>query len=400
MTVRLAYLVTHPIQYQAPLLRRVAADPDIELKVFFGSDFSAHAFVDRDFGQAIEWDVPLLEGYEHEVLPTLGRRMQPGESPSCWRPLNRGLGARLRDFDALWVHGYNRATHWAAMAAAKRLGLAVLLRDEATLVSAPRSLPKRLAKRLFFTALDRAVDAYLTIGSLNHAYYRAHGVAETKLVAMPYAVDNQWFRSRIALAAPRREHLRLDLGLHSGRPVVLFAGKLIPRKRPMDLVAALRHLAPPLPYVLFAGDGELRPLIEQEAARHGLDGVRVLGFQSQAELAALYDLCDLFVLPSERESWGLVVNEVLNAGRPVVVNDRIGAAADLVRGGETGFLYPCGDVEALAACLRTLLADPARAQQMGAAGRRLIETWSFDQDLAGLKTALAATARVRARVPA
>jgi glycosyltransferase involved in cell wall biosynthesis len=401
---RLAYLVTHPIQYQAPLLRLIAAQPDIDLHVMFGSDFSVRQFKDPGFGRTIAWDVPLLDGYGSEVLPSLGRPLADDELPGFWRPFSRGIARRLAAgrFDALWVHGYNRASHWAAMLAAKRLGLGVLLRDEATQVSAPRALPKRLAKQVYFRALDRLVDGYLAIGSLNRDYYLAHGVAPAKLFAMPYAVDNGFFQARVARAESERAALRARLGLAPDRPVILFAAKLIARKRPLDLLEAFARIAGDpaarAPCLLFAGDGELRPALEAAIVRGGLADVRLLGFQSQAELAALYDLADLLVLPSERESWGLVVNEAMNARCAIVVNDRIGAGADLVRGGDNGFVYPCGDVAALAVSLRSVLRDPERCRAMGRRSRDIIARWSFAEDLAGLRAALAAC--VPAHAPA
>src|SRR5262249_53918598 len=132
--VRLAYLVSHPIQYQAPLLRRIAAEPGIRLKVFFRSPMGLKSYVDPGFGQAIAWDTPLLEGYDHEFLPALG---DPMRVTRYLRPLNYGLARRLADFDVLWVHGYARVFHWGAMLAAKRRGLKVLLRDESTSISMP-----------------------------------------------------------------------------------------------------------------------------------------------------------------------------------------------------------------------------------------------------------------------
>jgi len=413
--VRLAYLVTHPIQYQAPLLRLIANQPDIDLHVMFGSDFSARRFTDPDFGRAIAWDVPLLEGYSHEVLPAFDRPLADTELPSFWRPFSRGIGRRLSAgrFDALWVHGYNRACHWAAMLAAKRRGLAVLVRDEATQVSAQRSMLKRTAKHAFFRVLDRMVDGYLAIGSLNRDYYLGHGVAPAKLFSMPYAVDNGFFQAATARAASERALVRARLGLASDRPVILFAAKLIARKRPLDLLEAfarIRHEPDARqPYLLFAGDGELRGALEGAIARDGLasgpdgrpDGsAQLLGFQSQAQLAALYDLADVLVLPSERESWGLVVNEAMNAGCAIVVNDRIGAGADLVHGGDNGFIYPCGDVAALAVSLRSVLRDPTRCRAMGERSRAIIARWSFAEDLAGLRAALAASVRARAAAEA
>jgi glycosyltransferase involved in cell wall biosynthesis len=399
--VRLAYLVTHPIQYQAPLLRLIANQPDIDLHVMFGSDFSVRQFVDPGFGRAISWDVKLLEGYSSEVLPSFGRKLADDVLPDFWRPLSHGIARRLKAgrFDALWVHGYNRASHWAAMLAAKRLGLAVLVRDEATQVSAPRSLAKRAVKQAFFRVLDRLVDGYLAIGSLNRDYYLAHGVASSKLFSMPYAVDNAFFQAGVARAAAERAILRARLGLAPDRPIILFAAKLIARKRPLDALEAFAQLAGDAtaraPYLLFAGDGELRPALEAAIARSGLADAHLLGFQSQAQLAALYDLADLLVLPSERESWGLVVNEAMNAGCAIVVNDRVGAGADLVRGGDNGFVYPCGDVGALAVSLRSVLRDPARCRTMGQRSRALIDRWSFAEDLAGLRAALAACVSAR-----
>ncbi len=217
---------------------------------------------------------------------------------------------------------------------------------------------------------------------------------------MPYAVDNGFFQAGIARAAAERPMLRARLGLAPDRPVILFAAKLIARKRPLDLLDAFARIAhdPAVrgASLLFAGDGELKPAIEAAIARQRLDGAKVLGFQTQAQLAALYDLADLLVLPSERESWGLVVNEAMNAGCAIVVNDRIGAGADLVRGGDNGFVYPCGDVSALAVSLRSVLRDPARCRLMGRRSREIIDRWSFAEDLAGLRAALAACVRSRA----
>jgi glycosyltransferase involved in cell wall biosynthesis len=388
--VRLAYLVSHPIQYQAPLLRLLAREPQIHLKVFFGANI-VEGFRDPGFGTAVKWDVPLLEGYDHEFLPALASR----EITSV-RPLNWGIGRRLKQgaFDVLWVHGYTRLASLSGILAAKRLGLKVMVRDEANGGAARRSVARAGARRLFYAALARVADAFLAIGTLNREYYRRHGIAADRIFSVPYAVDNAFFRERAIDAGRRREELRRELGLTAVRPVILFSGKLVPRKGPMLLAEAYKQLSrdgrsEPEPYLLFAGDGELRGAIEKMAADLGWRSMRVLGFKNQTELPALYDLCDLFVLPSFYEPWGLVVNEVMNAGRPVIVSDKVGCWPDLVKPDVNGGVFPAGDGQALARVMARMLADRGGLLRMGEASRGVIGKWSFNEDLAGIRSALA-----------
>jgi len=388
--MRLAYLVTHPIQYQAPLLRRIAAEPDIHLKVFFASNLSVRDFVDPGFKRPIRWDVPLLDGYQYEFLPALGARNQL----SFWRPMSCGLSSRLKAgrFDALWVHGYMRWHHWVAMASAKQLGLKVLVRDEATAISSVRNALKRNLGKPFFAWLRRVADNFLAIGSLNGRYYRQHGVPEARIFMTPYAVDNAFFQARAAECAKRRATMRAALGLERGRPIILYAGKMSSRKRPADLLEAYGQLSPdgrePVPYLVYAGDGDQRLALETKADATGWKSIRFLGFKNQSELPALYDLCNVFVMPSMIEPWGLVVNEAMNAGKAIIASNRVGCVPDLVRQGQNGLVFKAGDPGELACALRELLADPSRCADMGQRSREIINHWSFEEDVHGLRAAL------------
>lgn len=394
--LRLAYLVTHPIQYQAPLLRRVAAEPDIALAAFFATDFSARRFKAHDFAQEISWDVPLLQGYDHAVLPRLDKGPPEGIEPilGFWSPLSYGIGRALDQgrFDALWIHGYARWHHWCAIAAAKRRGIKVLLRDEATPISARRGTLKTVAKRAFFAALAQGVDAFLAIGTLNRRYYEQNGVAPERISLVPYAVDNAHFRRGAETAAAGREALRAELGIEPGRPILLSCGKLIERKRPLQLLEAFAqvHGEPALrrPVLVFAGDGPLRAEVEARAATRAPGAVRVLGFVPQSRLPAAYDLCDAFILPSGQEAWGLVVNEVMCAGRAVIVSDMVGCAPDLVRPGENGAIFPTDDIPAMAAAIRDVMGDRDRLAAMGRRSLEIVSGWSFAEDVAGLRAAL------------
>ena len=214
---------------------------------------------------------------------------------------------------------------------------------------------------------------------------------------MPYAVDNTFFQLRCASSAPQRDALRSSLGLQPGRPVILFTAKFTPAKAPEDLLAAFTQLQRRVtgnskPYLLFAGDGPMRETLQERAKPLG-DAVRFLGFRNQTELPALYDLCDVFVLPSRFEPWGLVLNEVMNAGRPVIVSDRVGAAPDLVENGDNGFVYPSGNVTLLASRLLQILQSPSLCAKMGERSLKRISSWDFKADRRGLLEALSTVSR-------
>jgi len=400
--VRLAYLVSHPIQYQAPLLRRIAQEPDIDLTVFFGSDFSVKGYKDAGFGGVgIKWDVPLLEGYRHEFLPVI--RDNARVTPTT--PMNYGIARRLKGnepggnaFDVLWVHGYANVNAMHGITAANALGIPVLIRAESWLGDRERTGATLAAKRLFFRMLAQMIDGVLPIGSLNAEYWRYYLGEDFPLYLMPYAVDNEYFQRRSLEAAPRREELRKELNLSPDRPVILFASKLQGRKRADDLLEAYKLLSPapgvePHPYLVIVGDGDQRGMLEQRAKETGLSSIRFCGFRNQSELPRFFDLASVFVLPSRHEPWGLIVNEVMNAGRAIVVSDEVGSQRDLITDGVEGAVFPAGDVPALADALRRTLATPETAAEMGRRALERISRWGFEEDVRGMRSALAAVTK-------
>jgi len=396
--VRLAYLVSHPIQYQAPLLRRVAQEPDIDLTVFFGSDFSVRDYKDAGFGVGVKWDVPLLDGYCHEFLPVLRDNANPGPLS----PLNYGIFSRLSGrkralaFDVLWVHGYSSLNTLQGMLAAKSLGIPVLVRAEPWLGDRDRSGPTLAVKQLFFMLLRGLVDGALPIGTLNAEYWRHYMGEDFPLYRMPYAVDNHYFQDRSEEAREARPALQKELNLDPARPVILFASKLQSRKRCGDLVEAYKDLSPggkPRPYLVIVGDGEERAALERQVAESRLEGVRFCGFRNQSELPRFFDLATVFVLPSRHEPWGLIVNEVMNAGRAVIVSNDVGCQPDLIEDGVEGCVFPAGDVAALTDALRKVLATPETAVAMGQRGLAKVRAWDFEEDVRGLRQAIAEVTR-------
>jgi glycosyltransferase involved in cell wall biosynthesis len=390
--VRVACIGGHPVQWAVPLLRRISREPDIELTAFYSSDFSLRGSVDPGFGRAIQWDVPLLEGYRYEFFPRIWDSGRVGFA----RPLTWGVFRRLRQgrFDVVWVGGYNRLYSLQAIFSAALLRLPLMIRSDSNLFSPERSPRTRAAKAVLAPLLRPFISLALSCGVVNTEYWQHYFGKKFPVFTVPFCVDNEFFRQRALEAAPRREQLRRELGLEPGRPIVLYASKFHYWKGCMDLVEAYIRLSPapgvdPNAYLLMVGDGPARQDLEARVKESGLSSIRFLGFRNQTELPPIFDLCDVFVLPSHGEPWGLIVNEVMNAGRPIIVSDRVGCRPDLVHDGLNGLSFPARDVEALSQCLRRLIGDPALRVSMGENSLRIIQNHSFEQDVVGFRQALA-----------
>jgi glycosyltransferase involved in cell wall biosynthesis len=280
-----------------------------------------------------------------------------------------------------------------------------MLRGESNLLSETDDALKLGVKRIAMPALLRTIDGLLAIGRLNREYYLHYGVEAGRIFPMPYAVDNDFFRTAAERARPSREALRADLGLKPERAVILFASKMQPHKRAADLLEAYARMSAdgvvePAAYLVFAGDGEERGNLERRARELKWDSIRFIGFRNQSELPALYDLCDVFVLPSDHEPWGLVVNEAMNAGKPVIVSDRVGAGPDLIDDGINGFVYPVGDVAALANRLRLTVESRENRAAIGSRALEKIARLDFGADRDGLLAALDSIVGKKARVAA
>lgn len=385
---KLAYFVTHPIQYQAPLLRMLAARPEIELKVFFLSDLSVKSFQDKGFGVAVKWDVPLLDGYKYEFLPHLFDR----GSLSLWEPGVYGMRKALKsaDWDAVCFSGYaHYALLWGIWSAV-RLDIPFFFRAESNLICTSQGP----MKDRFIRWLIKNASGLLWISSDNREYYKWYGASEDQLFFTPYAVDNLFFQDRSQKAKDRVPALKKELGLTNDIPVILYASKFIKRKNPELLLEAYARLLKnnnmPFPaYLLYVGDGERRSELERRINKLGLrDRVKLLGFKNQTELPDYFALCDLFVLPSHKEPFGLVINEVMNAGKAVISTNEVGASHDLIHEGVNGFVVPARDVAALYHALKNALSDRKGLLQMGNESRKIIDEWSYQQDVDGILEAL------------
>jgi glycosyltransferase involved in cell wall biosynthesis len=387
--IRVAFINTHPIQYFAPLYADLNRAEDFSVTALYLSDFSMRGATDHGFGHIVKWDLDLLSGYEARFVRGAERRGEPAGffsvvAPQLWHEVRRSA------FDALVVHGHTPAATLVATAAAKITRIPTFLRCE-THLGMRRSPLKNLLRRPLIGTYYRRLDGVLAIGSANREFYRAIGVADRRIFDMPYTVDNDRFMTGARLADGERKELRAGFGVNDERPIVLYAAKFQRRKRPDDLLRAIARLNREgiVFHLVMVGSGEMETELRALAQHLGLSNLHFAGFVNQVALPRVYAACDVFVLPSENEPWGLAINEAMCAGLPIVASSEIGCVPDLVHDGRNGRTFAAGDVCGLADVLCPMLGDLELRQRMGAASRDIIAPWSYAECRDGLRTALA-----------
>jgi glycosyltransferase involved in cell wall biosynthesis len=369
---RLAFIVSHPIQYYAPLYQRLAQRDDIAIKVFFTWHAGQTAVEDRGFKTRVEWDIPLTEDYEFELVPNVS--LAPGthrflglrnpslvERVTTWRP------------DVVHITGWAWLSHLVAMRALNRKRIPTLFRGDSHLLDSRQTGTYWRVKHALLKRVFSWPTGFLVTGKANRAYYEAFGVAPDRLFPCPHSIDVDRFAEPADMLEQKAARWRQQLGIAPNRCVLLFAGKFERKKRPMELMRAVQALTNPV--LVLVGSGELEAEVKAFAAADP-DRFRVLPFQNQSQMPVVYRLADLFVLPSAfGETWGLAVNEALACGRPVLVSDRVGCAVDLVAE-SCGRIFPWADPLALLRVLNEMLEDRNKLSEMGR--QAAIRARSFD----------------------
>src|SRR5712691_10202504 len=333
--VRVAVFAISPVYYQAPLYRRIAQEPGIDLTVIFAS----HQGGLRPFewgDQTVDWGIDAITGFKSVFLRNAHVNPTGGflalHDVDVVRELRRG------DFDVVWMDGYNSLTHLLVTVTQKLRRGPLLVREEQTLLS-PRPLWKQALKQVGLRLV--LTNAYaLCIGANNRAWFKKYGVPDRRMFFTPYVVDNDRLQRDRAELLPERDRLRAQFQLPQRKPVIATVSSLSAKKQPLALLDAFRRVRESHDCALLVvGSGELEDDLRREVEKQRIRDVHFAGFLDQTQIAQAYTVADIFALVSAYdETWGLVVNEAMNFDLPIVVSDRVGCAADLVSHGKNGFV--------------------------------------------------------------
>ncbi len=369
---RLAVLITHPIQYYAPVFRRLAVDSRIQIHVFYGWKGLVNGGHDPGFGTTIAWDVPLLDGYPYTFLQNVSS--DPGSHHSrgidcpdaalkigAWAP------------DAILVYGWRYRSHLAVIRHFSGK-LPIYFRGDSTLLDERLGI-RTWIRRMALKWVYRHIDAALYVGSNNRAYFVAHGLDESQLFFAPHAIDNEYFADN-AKAESDALQWRRELGIGDNQIVLLFVGKLEHKKAPETLQVAFNRLDDPNVQLIFAGAGPM----ESELRAAANARTHFIGFQNQSRMPTTYRLADVVVLPSRgpSETWGLAINEAMACGKTVVASDRVGCAIDLIQPGTNGWIFQADNIRSLSSVLNSIAtSNRGILAEMGSVSHSSICEWSI-----------------------
>lgn len=374
---KLAIISTHPIQYNAPLFALLQERAKLQVKVFYtwGETVLKDKF-DPGFGKNISWDIPLLDGYNYEFLENTSSDKGSHHFKGI---INPGNIASIKNYqpDALLVYGWSFHSHLQIMRYFKGK-IPVLFRGDSTLLDKAGFL-HQIKRSIFLRWVYRFVDIAIYTGKSNKLYFKNAGLSDKQLVFGPHAIDNQRYSCKQQECREQAHQFRAHWGIPLSAKVILFAGKFEAKKNPLLLIQAFKDVVSKLDlHLIMVGNGELEGCIKMEAQSSA--NIHFMSFQNQSVMPALYAASDLFVLPSQGpgETWGLAVNEAMASGKAVIVSNRCGCAADLVKDGVNGFVFSSENKQQLTASIEKVFHTEDKSAIMGKQSFEIIKEYSLE----------------------
>ena len=369
----------------------------------WGKD-GAHAKYDPDFNQQIDWDIPLLDGYNHKFVENTAKDKGSHHFKGI---INPTLINKIKNFnpDAILVYGWAYQSHLKALCYFKGK-ISIWFRGDSTLLS-DRNKLKKVIRFLFLKWLYKHIDKAFYVGTANKAYFLKYGLKPSQLIFAPHAIDNERFAKK---KVDEANALRASLHIQKEDILILFAGKLEPKKNPELLLNAfieikkesedrsrkseandkspspLGDVRRPGVHLLFVGNGVLEESLKLKVESLRFKNIHFLDFQNQKQMPIIYQACDLFVLPSRSETWGLAVNEAMACGKAILVSNKVGCADDLVVAGKNGNIFSTEND--LIKQLKNLTQSKFNLIKMGLCSKEVVKNWSFEKQCTAIIKAL------------
>ncbi len=362
-------LLLEPTPYILPRALYLKRDPELSVDLYF-----TFANASQPWGaDADAENVPIIL----DTSVSGARRMKNAAAL---------LGRILRgDYAAAHLAGW---AHWLvrlAILACRIRGVPFAVESDTTLRNGKQNWRDKLKGGLYPVWMRWI--AFAIPGGIRQAeYFRYYGIPEEKILISHMTVDTAKLHATIT---PSRCEFRRMRGIPEDQVVMLFVGRLVEQKAIDTLLAAFELAALREAHLGLAivGDGPERNLVEDAVKRYP-GRIWFPGRENQQGVVSWMRSSDVFVLPSRREPWGLVVNEAMVCGLPVIATDACGCVDDLVQPARNGYVVPVDDVEKLAEAMTSLAGNPTKRMEMGEAARQMIAPWVIERQAETIKSAL------------
>ena len=388
MKKNLFFINTHPIQYFAPLYKFIESKNYFNQKIFFLSDHGVSGEFDKEFNSSFKWDIPILDGYKFEFLKN--NSFNPGVYKGFFGIVNYSIFKKIYSIkkkSIIVIHGWSPISCFFSIIISKLFGHITCLRAETPLSHELHNSKLKIFFRKIILKffLFRFIDFFLFIGNQNKKFYEFYGVDRKKLIFTPYSVDNNRFSKLYKSNKHNKNNIKIDLGFDINQKILLFSGKLIEKKNPIDLLNAVIKLNNNNLHVLFLGDGILREKIDHLAEQHNFKNYTITGFVNQSEIHNYYLISDLFIMCSGiGETWGLSTNEAMNFGLPIILSNLTGSSSDLVK--NNGYIFKTGNIKELAQKIKLFFeSSNDQTKKMSKNSIKIINEYSYSKILRGLK---------------
>jgi len=363
MKLRVALIVSHPIQHFCPQYVSFAENKDIEFKVFFASMLGFKKYVDPDFKQEISWGNLELDKFEHEFLN--GDKVLPAEKNLDAPSLDKALD----DFKPALIitYGYfqllqKRAHKWAIR---NKIAIAYIADSERR---QHRGLLKEIIKYPWVRWYLSRIDYFLSVGNANEDFYRYHGIKSKQLIRMHFPIDIKYYSVCFEQKEKLRMEIRQENNIREDETVISVVGKLVNWKNQDHLIDAMLRLENEGVYMhlFILGSGPEMKFWQEKAAALKKSKVHFPGFVNIEKLPAYYAASDFYVHPASVEPHSIAISEAINMGCPIIISDRCGSygETDDVQEGKTGFVFKFGDIAALAEKMKWMIYHPTERKQL------------------------------------
>ncbi len=379
--VKVAFIISHPIQYYVPILTGLVERGNIDLKVFYTWGEQSINKFDPGFNRVVEWDVPLLEGYSYEFLNNTAQ--DPG-THHFNGIVNPDIIQRIEEYnpDKIVVFGWSFKSHLSVLKYFKGKVPIYFRGDSHLLIK--QSKIKNLIRKLYLSWIYRNVDYPIAVGSNNKEYYKWVGFKEENIFFAPHAINESRFVVYTDELKRKVADFKSELKIPENHTVFLYTGKFEYRKNLQTLIQAKLNLKDQPCTLLMVGNGPDEEMLKNMASTD--PNIRFVGFMNQSQMPMVYRSADVFVLPSVSETWGLGINEAMNCGLAIIASDKVGSAIDLIT--NNGYIFEAGNSDMLSVKMKELVQHNNILMEMKEKSIINIKDWSINKLVVNFENAL------------